>query len=179
MKRREFLQKGALVVASAAAVVSGVAAVGAAAEWTSGLKTLSPHEGETLLKMSRQIFPHDRLDDTDYIVVVQALDTDASTTPDTAKVLHAGVANLDKNPNTKFVSMSSDDQIAALKENEHTPFFQKVQSTELVSLYNNHAVWKKLGYQGASYPFGGYLHHGFNDLNWLPEPPESASPKPA
>jgi hypothetical protein len=75
--------------------------------------------------------------------------------------------------------MSDDDQVAALKNIETSPFFQKVHGTELVSLYNNHAVWKKLGYQGASYPIGGYIHHGFNDLNWLPDPPESASPKPA
>jgi len=178
MKRREFLQKSALVVASAAAVASGVTLVGDAAQWTDGLKTLSPHEGETLLKVTRQIFPHDRLDDTDYIIVVQDLDAEAATHPDTAKMLRDGVANLDR-ANTRFVAMSSDNQVATLQKNERTPFFQKVQSTELVSLYNNHNVWKKLGYQGASYPIGGYLHHGFNDLNWLPDPPESASPKPA
>ena len=58
----------------------------------------------------------------------------------------------------------SNAQVAELKKIENTPFFQKVRSTELVSLYNNHDVWKKFGYQGASYPIGGYLHHGFNDL---------------
>jgi hypothetical protein len=179
MKRREFLQKSALVVAGAAAVVSGVAVVGDAAQWTDGLKTLNAHEGETLLKVTRQIFPHDRLDDSDYIKVVQDLDAEAGKTPDTAKVLHDGVANLDQNANSKFITMSDLDQVAALKKMEDTPFFQKVHGTELVSLYNNHEVWKKLGYPGASYPIGGYLHHGFNDLNWLPDPPESASPKPA
>jgi hypothetical protein len=179
MKRREFLQKSALAVAGAAAVVSGVAVVGDAAQWTDGLKTLNPHEGQTLLKVTRQIFPHDRLDNSDYIKVVQDLDAEASTTPATAKVLHDGVANLDRNTNSKFISMSDDDQVTALKKVEDTPFFQKVHGTELVSLYNNHEVWKKLGYQGASYPIGGYLHHGFNDLNWLPDPPESASPKSA
>ena len=179
MKRREFLQKSALVVAGAAAAVSGVAVVGSAAQWTDGLKALNPHEGETLLKVTRQIFPHDRLDDTDYIKVVFDLDAEAGTTPATAKVLHEGVASLDQNTNSKFITMSDDDQVAALKNIEDSLFFQKVHSIELVSLYNNHEVWKKLGYQGASYPIGGYLHHGFNDLNWLPDPPESASPKPA
>jgi hypothetical protein len=179
MKRREFLQKSALVVASAAAVVSGVAVVGDAAQWTAGLKTLNAHEGETLLKVTRQIFPHDRLDDTDYIKVVQDLDAEASTTPATAKLLGDGVANLDRNTNTKFIAMSGDNQVAALQKIEDTPFFQKVHGIELVSLYNNHDVWKKLGYEGASYQIGGYLHHGFNDLNWLPDPPESASPKTA
>ncbi len=179
MKRREFLQKGVIVVAGAAVAVSGVAVVGNAAEWTAGLKTLNPHEGQTLLKITRQIFPHDRLDDSDYIKVVQDLDAEGATVPATAKVLHDGVANLDRSTSSKFVTMSDDDQIAALKNIEDSQFFQKVHSTELVSLYNNHEVWKKLGYQGASYPIGGYLHHGFNDLNWLPEPPASASPKPA
>jgi len=57
--------------------------------------------------------------------------------------------------------------------------FEKVRSVEIVALYNNEEVWKTFGYQGASFRFGGYLHHGFNDLNWLPDPPEEASPKPS
>jgi len=178
MKRREFLQKSAIVVAGAAAAASGVTVVGYADQWA-GLKSLNAHEGETLLKMSRQIYPHDRLDDSYYLKVVQDLDSEAGTTPDTAKLLHDGVANLDQVTNAKFITQPSDDQIAALKKVERTPFFEKVRSTALVSLYNNPGVWKKLGYPGASYQIGGYLHHGFNDLNWLPDPPESASPKPA
>ena len=181
MKRREFLQKSAIVVASAAAAVSGVAVVASADtnQWTAGLKTLNAHEGETLLKVARQIFPHDRLDDSDYVVVVMDLDTQAGTTPDTAKLLRDGVANLDSAGSAKFATLSDDQQVAILQKNESSPFFQKVHGVELVSLYNNHAVWKKLGYQGPSYQIGGYLHHGFNDLNWLPDPPASASPKPA
>ena len=27
-----------------------------------------------------------------------------------------------------------------------------------------------LGYEGSSFEQGGYLHRGFNDLDWLPEP---------
>jgi hypothetical protein len=177
MKRREFLQKSALVVASTAAVVSGVAVVGEAAAWTTELKTLNAHEGDTLLKVTRQIFPHKRLDNTDYIKVVMDLDAEAGTTPDTAKLLRDGVANLDRDHTTKFTARSDDDQISSLKKIETTPFFEKVHSVELVSLYNNHSVWKKLGYQGPSYQIGGYLHHGFNDLSWLPNPPASASPK--
>ena len=179
MKRREFLQKSAIVVAGAVAVVSGVAVVGNANQWTAGLKTLNAHEGETLLKVARQIFPHDRLDDSDYIKVVQDLDAEAGTAPGTAKLLADGVANLDATGSAKFATLSEDKQLAALQKIENTPFFQKLHGTELVSLYNNHAVWKKLGYEGASYQIGGYLHHGFNDLNWLPDPPASVSPKPA
>jgi hypothetical protein len=177
IKRREFLRKSALVVAGVSVAAAGATVPGLAAEWTARLKTLSAHEGETLLKMARQIFPHDRLDDSYYIKVVENLDSEASVKPATAKMISAGVANLDHSAKGKFTTEPAHDQIAALKKIQHTPFFEKVRSTEVVSLYNNEEVWKVFGYQGASYRFGGYLHHGFNDLNWLPEPPEAASPK--
>ena len=179
LKRREFLQKGALVVAGAAAFASGVEVVAGAEQWTEGLKNLNPHQGQTLLAMARHIFPHPELDDSYYIIVVQDLDADARTKADTAKLLSEGVARLDAVKSAKFVTLPPTDQIAVLKQIDRTDFFTKVRSSELVSLYNNHDVWKKLGYPGASYAIGGYLHHGFNDLNWLPDPPESASPKPA
>ena len=179
LKRREFLQKGAVVVAGAAVLASGVTVVAGAEEWTAGLKSLNPHQGQTLLAMSRQMFPHPQLDESYYIKVVQDLDAEAVTKPDTAKVLHNGVTRLDGVRDAKFVALSSADQVAALKQVQETDFFTKVRNSELVSLYNNHDVWKKLGYPGASYPIGGYLHHGFDDLSWLPNPPESASPKPA
>lgn len=181
MKRREFLQKSALVVASAAVVASGVAAVGYADEgnWTAGLKTLSAKEGETLLKMAHEIYPHDRLADASYQKVVEDLDAEAGKDAEVAKLLRNGVADLNRAADGDFAKLHSNAQVAELKKIEDTAFFQRVRSTELVSLYNNHDVWRKFGYQGASYPIGGYLHHGFNDLNWLPDPPESASPKPA
>ena len=178
IKRREFLHKSAMVVAGVSAAAAGVTVTGFATEWTAKLKTLNAHEAETLLKMARQIFPHDRLDDSYYIKVVEDLDSEASGSPATAKMLRAGVANLDHLAKGKFSAQPAPDQIAALEKIQHTPFFEKVRSTEMVSLYNNEDVWKVFGYQGASYRFGGYLHHGFNDLNWLPDPPETASPKP-
>ena len=176
IKRREFLHKGALVVAGVSAAAAA-AVPGLAAKADSGLKTLNAHEAKVLLKMARQIFPHDRLDDSYYEKTVEDLDAEASARPATAKLLKAGVAKLDRLSKGDFAAQPPAAQIAALEKIQHTPFFEKVRSTELVSLYNNKAVWKTFGYQGASYPLGGYLHHGFNDLNWLPNPPEEASPK--
>lgn len=184
MQRREFLHKGAIAAVGAAAAASGVArpalAAGTSAgdSWTASLKSLNAHEGETLLKVARQIFPHDRLADAYYATVVGDLDAEAGKNADTLKLLQAGAAGLDDGEK-KFVDMSPDQQLTALKKIEGSPFFQKVRSTEIVSLYNNPGVWKEFGYGGSSYEMGGYLKHGFNDLKWLPDPPESASPKPA
>jgi len=182
MKRREFLQRSMLVAVGAAVgkVVQPTLAQGetAGGSWTANLKTLNAHQGETLLKMTRHIFPHDRLADSYYANVVADLDTDAGKRADTLKLLQAGVARLDEGEK-KFIEIAPDQQLAALKNIESSPFFQKVRGTEIVSLYNNPGVWKEFGYGGPAYEFGGYLKHGFNDLKWLPDPPEAASPKPA
>ena len=50
---------------------------------------------------------------------------------------------------------------------ESSAFFQTVRGTTVVSLYNNPLVWRHFGYEGPSYGFGGYIHRGFDDLNWL------------
>jgi hypothetical protein len=180
MDRREFLKKSAIVAAGTAAAASGVTLAGYAADETAPkLTVLDTHEAATILKIARQIFPHDQLPDSCYARVVDDLDAEAAKTPATAKLLHDGVKQLDSAQTAKFIELSSDEQVTALKRIQDSPLFQKVHSTEVVSLYNNHDVWKRFGYPGASYQIGGYIHHGFNDLSWLPNPPESASPKPA
>ncbi len=177
MKRREFLKTSALVVAGAAVVATGVPVVAASdVQWPS-LKTLDKHQAETLLKMTRQIFPHDNVPDSAYAKVIVVLDTDASTSPETAKLLKDGIEQIDTVNGASFATLPPDQQVLVLKKIETGPFFQKVHATELQSFYSDPEVWKILGYQGPSFPKGGYLHRGFNDLTWLPNPPESASPK--
>jgi len=38
-------------------------------------------------------------------------------------------------------------------------------------LYDDVEVWQAFGYEGASAHLGGYVNRGFNDLDWLPDPP--------
>ena len=179
MKRREFLKTSALVVAGTAAAASGLMNVAGAGEWTGQLTTLNPHEASTLLAMARRIFPHRGIDDSCYLKVVEVLDANSKSDPAVAKMLTEGVVALDGSGGTKFADLKENDQIIALEAVQTTPFFQKVRGTELESLYSNPGTWKAFGYQGPAYAYGGYIHRGFNDLNWLPDPPEFASPKPA
>lgn len=179
MKRREFLKTSALVVAGTAVAASGLVNVAGGGEWTGQLTTLNPHEAITLLAMARRIFPHRGIDDSCYLKVVEVLDTNSKSDPAVAKMLSEGVVALDGSGGTKFADLKENDQIIALEAIQTTGFFQKVRGTELESLYSNPGTWKAFGYQGPAYAYGGYIHRGFNDLNWLPDPPEFASPKPA
>lgn len=177
MKRREFLKTSALVVAGTAVAASGLIGVAGGGDWTATLTALKPNEATTLLAMAKAIFPHHGVDEVCYVKVVEALDTNSKSDPALARTLSEGVATLNSSNPRKFADLNEKEQVAALESIEDTPFFQKVRGAELESLYSNPAVWKQFGYQGPAYAFGGYIHHGFNDLNWLPDPPESASPK--
>jgi hypothetical protein len=179
MKRREFLKTGAMAVVGTAVAVSDFVEAHGAEAAAPKLSTLKPHEAQTLLQVTRQIFPHRKLGDAPYWRVVSQLDDAAKADPEAAKLLSDGVARLDSSQGAKFVDLSDKQKVDALKLIETTPFFQKVRGVELQTLYSDPDVFKAMKYQGASYAIGGYLHHGFNDLDWLPDPPQSASPKPA
>lgn len=123
IERREFLKTSALVVAGAAAVASGVPVVAYGDQWTSKLKTLHRHQAETLLKMSRQIFPHDRLDDAYYVKVVTDLDTEAKASPEVAKLLREGVEKINNARPGSFASLSPEQQVEVLTSIQSTTFF--------------------------------------------------------
>jgi hypothetical protein len=176
MKRREFLKTSALAVAGTAVAASGLLKVAAAGDWTARLSTLKPKQAETLLAITKRIFPHRNLNDTCYVKVVEMLDANSKSDPAVAKLLSEGVESINSKVR-KFTDLNENEQTAALETIQTSPFFMKVRGTELESLYSNPEVWKAFDYQGPAYAQGGYIKRGFNDLNWLPEPPESASPK--
>ncbi len=179
MNRRQFLQSSGMAAAGTAALAGGAVLVAPDGAWALQLSALDAHSGETLLKMSRQIYPHDALGDIYYAGVVEALDAEAKGSAETAALLKDGVAEIDKAMGVKFTELSDGNQLKVLTERETTPFFQKVRGTTVVALYNNKLVWRHFGYEGASYEFGGYIDRGFDDLNWVESPPEDASPSKA
>jgi hypothetical protein len=69
-------------------------------------------------------------------------------------------------------------QLGVVESIAGDPFFEKVRSTAVVSLYNNELAFAHFGYEGSSFEKSGYLNRGFDDLTWLPSPPETTSPQP-
>lgn len=176
INRRQFLQGSAL--ATAAALGSG--AMAGASRTLAGELALSALDADTaasLLVMTRRLYPHDTLADGYYAGVVEALDAEATTDASQKELLTEGVAGLDGAMGLPFLQLSEGNQLKVLAALVDMPFFQKVRGTAVVALYNNELVWRHFGYEGPSYAHGGYLARGFDDLSWLPQPPEDASPK--
>lgn len=174
LTRRELL-KGTGVLLGTLAMTSTLAMFAPSRVWALELAHLNTHQGAVLLAMAKQLYPHKTLDDAVYALVVKDLDTKALHDAATHKQLVDGVRALDrKAPGSDWTKQPEAAQARDIAAIAGTPFFETVRSTTIVSLYSNVLAYQHFGY-GASEGDGGYLFKGFNNLAWLPNPPEQDS----
>ena len=120
---------------------------------------LTDAQQATLFRVLRVAYPHPSFPDGPYqrtSAAVQQADSDG--------VLAAGLDALGDLDGLDDAAVT-----AKLEAVQAEPFFRLVHSTTVVALYDDHEVWQLLGYEGSSFEKGGYLHRGFDDLDWLPE----------
>ena len=174
LSRRSFLRNSRNALIGTLAFSNGAIALLAPSKaWSMPLQQLSSAEGETILKLTRHIFPHNRLEDAVYAFVVRDLDKAASNA-DALALLTSGVKDINHRAGGQWMSLSSDEQFRHVEAISDSPFFENIRSTAVVSLYNNELAFAHFGYEGEKGD-GGYLHAGFDDLDWLPEPAQADS----
>jgi hypothetical protein len=122
---------------------------------------------EELISIFRTMFPHDTLPDEFYQHVTRKLDEKAAGDADLLHLVSEGVDALNDQTGFAWKSLPPETKLQALERLEQTPFFQRLRSDFLVFFYSNPAIWSRLGYEGPSNDRGGYLHRGFNDINWI------------
>jgi hypothetical protein len=132
---------------------------------------IDPAAGATLVRMLRAMFPHERVPDGPYERTRDALLADAAASPRLAGVLAQGARDLDLAAGRPFAELSEEEATGLLLGIQASPFFGAVKAKAVNTLYNDPELWRVLGYEGPSFELGGYLNRGFNDLDWLPEPP--------
>lgn len=169
LSRREILKHGGTAGALMALVVSGGAVLSADRAWGMETSALTPQTMATLIQLARDIYPHDQVADKYYAIAMKAHEVEAAKSEAHKVLIEEGVADLDKRAGAggyRGVGWESD-RVAILRTIETTPFFQAVRGGLVVGLYNQHALWPIFGYEGESFSKGGYLHRGFNDIDWL------------
>jgi hypothetical protein len=170
--RRDFMKKSGAAVAGVSLISAGGLLTAATESWAQSLSTLDAPQAGTLLRMCRDIYPHDLLGDDIYAKVVEGLDAAAAKDASLAQSMTEGLKELNAMARRMFsrdyaqVSREAD-RVAVLQKMESSGFFQKVRGDMITGIYNNPDVWKVLGYEGASAHLGGYLKRGFDDLDWL------------
>lgn len=162
--RRRLLRGTALILAL---VTSRIGAVFAREQANTG-DDREQHLRQTLEQLAFRLFPHDGLPDAPYEEIATALINRASTDTTLAKVLEAGVAELDAGSPTPWLGRGEAQQLAGIKRLAGGGFFRLMRSTTIEHLYRNREVWQLVGYQGSSVEYGGYIDRGFDDIDWLP-----------
>ena len=122
---------------------------------------------ERLVAIYRVMFPHDGIPDEFYEHVVRKLDDKAAQNQDLLRLLSEGIKALNGQIGFAWISLSEEARLEALKRTEQTPFFQTLRSDFVLYFYSNPAIWSLFGYEGPSNDKGGYLHRGFNDIDWV------------
>lgn len=178
MNRRAFLGTAGRTAATIVSISGATGIVAADGAWAMSLESFDARTAAVLLRMTRDLYPHDALGDVYYAEVVESLDTKAAADPALRALVAQGVEALDKALGVPWLDLSEGTRLEVLGSIERTPFFQAVRGHTVVALYDNKLAWQHFGYQGSSWEQGGYLHRGFQDSGWTIEPDEEASPPP-
>ena len=171
VSRRGFLTGGAAAIV-AVAFTGTTVLLDPGGAWAVELPSLKPEEARALLKFVHDLFPHDQLAEVYYANAIAPLNDEAAKDPSARQLLVDGIAQLNRLAQAAGGADYTDVRdekirVWAIKKLEGSSFFAKVYSTTVVSLYNQPKLWPKFGYEGPSSALGGYLHRGFNDLDWL------------
>ena len=166
LQRRAFLRTSGIVVTALAA--GGSTIFGPDNAWALATASLDAHTARTLLVMTHDLFPHDRLGMQYYAVVVDGLDKQAGSDGTVRQLLASGVAQLDAAHGMPWVDLSDGAREAVLRDMEKTEFFTTVRTKTISGLYGNPLVYQTFGYGGPSVELGGYIKRGFDDIGWLP-----------
>ena len=177
LTRRGFL-KGSAILMGTIATGSVLFSLAPSPVWALALTTFNQDEGTTLLQMARVLYPHEKLPDAVYALLAKDLDTAASADAALAEQLRSGMQELNRLAGGKFVDADERIKLEAVTAMEKSDFFKTVRGKCVTSLYDNDMAYAIFGYPGASWDKGGYITRGFQDLSWLPAPPEDVSPPP-
>lgn len=169
--RRSFLTRGSLVVAGAGMLTLGVGG-GLVAPSAWAASAVGDHASETLLRLARDIYPHDTLADKYYTQVLLPLGEKAAKDKALATLLTEGVETLDREARARFKTPylnveQETDRVDILRDMEASPFFQKVKGDLMMGIYNNPKLWPWFGYGGSAWEQGGYINRGFDKIDWV------------
>lgn len=131
---------------------------------------LTDEARRTLTRIIRVAFPHPEVPDGPYERMADQIITEAENSTWFRVALTQGLLTLDSLSEEHFLELTDEQALAVLERLGDLEFFGFIRRTTVLNFYDDPEVWDVFGYEGESFSKGGYLHRGFNDLSWLPEP---------
>lgn len=129
---------------------------------------LTDEAKDVLVRVLRVAFPHPSFPDAPYERTADTILAQAEQETWFRVALTQGLLTLSHLAGGDFRELDDEAATSVLRRIEGTEFFGFVRRTTVLNLYDNEDVWQVLGYEGPSFDEGGYVHRGFDDLDWLP-----------
>ena len=132
--RRGFLRGGGLAAIGVTVVPVGSLTLAPAAVYAQSFTTLGADTGKTLIRMARDIFPHDKLADKFYAQAEAPYDAAAAKDPALKALLTDGVATLNAKAQKRYGKPYTDvrseaERVVLLKEIEASAFSRRSRAT--------------------------------------------------
>ena len=123
---------------------------------------------ETLATLAHDLFPHDAIPFSVYSEIAGTIIAQEQGSTGDLEQIAAGLKQLnDLADGKEWRSLNEQTRIQALKKIESGDFFNTILARVRGLLYLRPEVWQLVGYGGNALAHGGYLTHGFNDIDWL------------
>ncbi|MDL0431570.1 hypothetical protein QPM17_10545 [Marinobacter sp. TBZ242] len=169
LSRRGFIAGSGAALVGGAVLMSGT---GLFAADSKAARKIGEESNRTLLRMARDIYPHDDLEDKYYRQVMVPLAQKAETDPKLMELLTVGVEALNQESKARYGTTylnveTEDERVVVLKAIEPSAFFQKIKGDLMMGIYNNPEIWKKFGFGGSSWEHGGYINRGYDEIDWI------------
>lgn len=154
MSRRMFLRSASIVSLSASMF-------GLSSKALAGEQSRTNQTRVNLISVASLMFPHRNMVSVPYESAVDsfALEDDESAFIHSLSSSNIGI----------WATLDHSSKVKVLESLEETPYFIRLLNHTRGQLYSNPIVWETIGYGGPSAHLGGYLHRGFNDIDWLPK----------
>lgn len=168
MQRRRFLAQTLKTAlgAKTSLLLGGLPAVSA---WAANHDTaVASRDLETLAVMVRGLLPHDFLTDENYVGFARRIDARLGRDPAFQQLVADGIQKMNRASGGSWLNASADDKVQVLTALQDEPVFSQLLNASIDTLYQDPAVYRRLGYEGSAIDFGGYLNRGFDDIDWLP-----------
>lgn len=158
--RRRFLLAA---ITFSTATVAGTTWLRGAAAWA------DDNDDATLVQFARLLFPIDALNDDAYGEVMNSTLSALEGSAGTKDALSMAENTLNSASAGDWYGADEATQIRAIESIQSEAYFAAILATVRGVFHYHPDVWRAINYPGSSKEHGGYLHRGFDDIDWLPE----------
>jgi len=122
---------------------------------------------QALATLVHDLFPHDVIPPSVYNEIARTIITGEQGAAGDPELISTGLRQLNELAGGIWWQSDEGQRIQVLNKVSSGEFFQTILQRSRSLLYLRPEIWQLVGYGGNALAQGGYLIHGFDDIDWL------------